>query len=176
MEGSEGEGELKILVALPFSYKKELLLTSMCFEGYNQRKKSVLDIGQCYFSLNFSHFTMDQWNLCQRSEVLCELHLKTTHSQVVLKNPPASTGDKLDPWSGRIPSLGATLLSPCATTTEAQASILEPVLPREKRLCSPERRAYAPQREEPAQQQRPRTATDRPINKNLKRHCKLTFN
>ena len=25
--------------------------------------------------------------------MLCELHLKTTHSQVVLKNPPASTGD-----------------------------------------------------------------------------------
>ena len=110
MEGSEGEGELKILVALPFSYKKELLLTSMCFEGYNQRKKSVLDIGQCYFSLNFSHFTMDQWNLCQRSEVLCELHLKTTHSQVVLKNPPASTGDTrasdLIPVLGRSPGEG----------------------------------------------------------------------
>ena len=40
MEGSEGEGELKILVALPFSFKKELLLTSMCFEGYNLRKKN----------------------------------------------------------------------------------------------------------------------------------------
>ena len=110
MEGSEGEGELKILVALLFSYKKQLLLTSMCFEGYNQRKKSVLDIGQCYFSLNFSHFTMDQWNLCQRSEVLCELHLKTTHSQVVLKNPPASTGDTrasdLIPVLGRSPGEG----------------------------------------------------------------------
>ena len=57
-----------------------------------------------------------------------------------LKNPAANTGDKFDPWSGRIPhaevqlSPGATLLRPHAATTEAQASILEPVLPREKSL------------------------------------------
>ena len=36
--------------------------------------------------------------------MVCELHLKTTHSQVVLKNLPASTGDTRD--SDLIPTLG----------------------------------------------------------------------
>ena len=36
--------------------------------------------------------------------MVCELHLKTTHSQVVLKNPPANTGDTRD--SDLIPTLG----------------------------------------------------------------------
>ena len=35
----------------------------------------------------------------------------------VVKNPPASAGDMLDPWSGRIPR-AAEYLSLCATTTE----------------------------------------------------------